>query len=362
MSSLKRGMTLIEVLVVVVIIAVLIGLLLPGVQSARELARISTCGNNQRQLGVALHNYVTRFEKPPRWDVFMKDMGAFLDGSLDVYSCPTAQLDKSSTKAAQSYGANMCVERFTKDSSKVVLADALEPELRWTNSERSAWVAAMPPRHFGEVNVLFFDGSVQRMNPTALDPYDPVVGAEITNRLWKPELGCRGDLHPDCARGGLIAEYWSDTAWARPKGGPPDIVRVDKSLSSPFGSADGYSTSGPYPFPDKRYYEDRNGNGWPDCAFQGRWRGFVYAPCSGNYVMHVMHDDNCWVDIAGKQVFYRYCCGWATGQPFVLSPGWHPIEVRFDNDRWSHDYLVIEWTSDCGVSRQALDMSNLRCP
>jgi prepilin-type N-terminal cleavage/methylation domain-containing protein len=95
-SKKTSGFTLVELLVVIAIIGVMVGLLLPAVQAAREAARRMQCSNNLKQIGLSIHNYESSYKKFPMGDCsFNRGSGDIPQASAQAYILPFLEAGNS---------------------------------------------------------------------------------------------------------------------------------------------------------------------------------------------------------------------------------------------------------------------------
>ena len=109
----SRGFTLVELLVVIAIIGVLVALLLPAVQAAREAARRTSCNNNLKQIGIGMHNYHDTFERFPLQQTCCQPVGERIFQSWGVRLLPFVEQQNLFDKMTFGFGQGLSAAELT---------------------------------------------------------------------------------------------------------------------------------------------------------------------------------------------------------------------------------------------------------
>ncbi len=273
----RQGFTLVELLVVIAIIGILVALLLPAIQAAREAARRSQCNNNMRQLGIAIHNHVSSKKTLPSGGEGTRWTPGDIGTGFDMHSTFTQLLPYLEETAAtglfdlkfpyndkdhpnNQLAAKTQVAAFRCPTNSIVQADpagyggtdympTVYTDIHPTTGLRDAATAS--DRHsradgalaLGQVNISkIVDGTsktiaiaedagrnFETIEPFTLSKYDDIVniaddaktpsGKRAINRWAEPDTGNGVSGPPNSVAGAIKSVINNNSS---PEGGPED--------------------------------------------------------------------------------------------------------------------------------------------
>jgi prepilin-type N-terminal cleavage/methylation domain-containing protein/prepilin-type processing-associated H-X9-DG protein len=360
----KQGFTLVELLVVISIIGILVSLLVPVVQSARESGRRVQCANNLHQMGIGVHSYLEAWQKSPDPGALLHNFVPYMEAG-PVYTCPTlGNVSSSSAGSNVSYGVNMCLQSMLiHDSNKIIVADATIEVLQYEGLTQDQWNADVAPRHNTLMNCLYFDGHVDPQLAATVNPYALVLspsaaaaqgGLDVVSTTWRPFSGdCQTCGSGGLSGGGLLGTYYpgSSNEWAS-----PSYTRIDSSMTYPFGGNHAPFNEPPNPF-------DPSGTGYP--PWTATWTGKIMANTTDAYTFWVRVDNEAWVYINGQQIINvnvggNACQNFYASQPVNMTAGeWVDIEIQYHQFQFgSPGHITVQWSSP-SIPQQDIPSCNM---
>lgn len=199
LATSRRGFTLVELLVVIAIIGVMVGLLLPAVQAAREAARRMTCSSKLKQIGLAMHNYESTHKRLPA--------GYQSFNRYDIISTlPADDFDPVTWDARGGWGWGAAILPFIEQQPLYDSIDFALPlwEIRFAPvRETKLAIFLCPSATGGEEAFLVVDelnaNLIKRGGPVRLGRSNYVV-SHGRDEAWGDRSGPAGGLNGDVSR------------------------------------------------------------------------------------------------------------------------------------------------------------------